>query len=674
MRADFKFRPPPFKQKSQGFVIASRRRLGKIFCVKPKTFFAPAAGLLIFCAAFSLPAAPVFREFFVSPTGSDTNAGTKKLPFQTLAHARDAVRAVSKKMNGDIVVNLRGGNYRVTAPVEFSSADSGRNGFQIIYRAWKKEVPIITGGAAVTNWTLDHGRIFKATLASDKKLRGLFVNGQRAAMTQREFKGQGAWGEFVVRGDESWAETPGKTLDGIKFDAAQLPVLTNPADVELLQHRTWNFLVMCVRDEAMENGARVLKLQQPYGAIAATMAWGCNIAPTNKFTVRNAFEFLVAPGQFYFNRATHALYYFAKEGEDMSKAEVVAPLSEGLLRVAGNATNDRVQNLVFTGLTFSFDHWLLEQVGDSRGMVGVQSLGLYTRFRADGDHHKSHYNICDLPQATVEISSAENIRFERNKFLHLASGSTVSLENDVVDSVIIGNVFSDISGNTVNVGHPQHYVIGDGLRFAAGIEGVCARDKISNNFIRKVSLDYKQGEAISGFFTESVEISHNDIAGVPYGGIALGWWWGSAGIPASTVQKNNVIAFNKVFDTQRELPKDGGAIYVLGEQPGGRIEGNYVHSLTRLIYADDGSAGWTVARNVLDPQPNGRWLFLWTPRIHDLRIENNFTTTTNLQNKATNNCVPQATVLVQKDFSGEAKKIVQAAGLEKSFRDLAGEH
>jgi hypothetical protein len=203
------------------------------------------------------------------------------------------------------------------------------------------------------------------------------------------------------------------------------------------------------------------------------------------------------------------------------------------------------------------------------------------------------------------------------------------------------------------------------------IEGVCAHDKISNNYIRRVSLDYKQGEAISGFFTEAVEISHNDIAGVPYGGIALGWWWGNAEIPASTVPRDNVIAFNKVFDTQQELPKDGGAIYVLGEQPGGRIEGNYVHSLSRLIYPDDGSAGWTIARNVLDPQPNGKWLFLWTDRIHDLRIENNFITGTNVQNKATNNCTPVGTTLVTKPFNGDAKQIIQSAGLEKPFRALA---
>ena len=639
----------------------------------PRKFLALPAWLVLFCIAIPSLGTPVFQEFYVSRDGDDANAGTKKSPFKTVEHARDAVRTVSDKMTGDLIVNLRGGNYCVTSPVEFSPADSGRNGFNVIYRAYKGEIPVVSGGVLVTNWTLDHGNIFKAALNRDDKLRCLLVNGQRAAMTQRDFKGLGAWGEFVVQGDEPWAETPGKTLDGIQFDAAQLPFLTNPSDVELLQRRTWNFIVACVRDETTEDGRRILKLQQPYGAIAATMAWACNLAPTNKFTIRNAYEFLDSPGQFYFNRTTHTLYYFARDGEDMGKAVVIAPISEGLLKITGSSTNDRVHNLVFSGLTFSYDHWLLEKVADSRGMVGVQSLALYTRFRADGDHHKSHYDICDLPQATVEICNAENLHFERNRFLHLASGCAVSLANDVVDSQVIGNVFNDISGNAVNVGHPQHYIIGDGPRYPNGIEGVCAHDQISDNFIRKVSLDYKQGEAISGFFTDTVEISHNDIAGVPYGGIALGWWWGNAGIPPSNVSKNNIIAFNKVFDTQQELPKDGGAIYVLGEQPGGLIVGNYVHSLSRLIYPDDGSCDWTISNNVLDPEPKGKWLFLWVDRIHDLKIEDNYTTTTNLQNKATNNCVPVGTQLVGKPFSGTAKKIVDGAGLEKRFRDIAKE-
>ncbi|MBW8863875.1 MAG: carbohydrate-binding protein, partial [Verrucomicrobia bacterium] len=375
-----------------------------------------------------------FREYYVSPAGDDTNPGTKSKPFKTLAHARDMVRVVNQGMTGDIVVNLRGGEYPVTAPVEFSVADSGCNSFKVIYRAYGKEVPVISGGVPVTGWRLDHDRIFSAKLDWDGKLRNLYVNGARAAMTSAEFKGQGAWGEFTVKGDEPWAETPGRTLDGVKFNAADVPVLANPSDVELLQHRTWNFLVLCARDVTAEGSNTVIKLQQPYGAIAATMAWGCSLNPSNKITIRNAYEFLKSPGQFYFNRLTHTLYYYARAGEDMDHAVVIAPLSEGLLRISGNSTNDRAKNLVFTGLTFSYDHWLLQPVGGSRGMVGVQSLGLYTRFRDDGNWHKSHYDICDLPQATIELRNVENVGFERNKFLHLASGCAVDLVNDVVDT------------------------------------------------------------------------------------------------------------------------------------------------------------------------------------------------------------------------------------------------
>jgi hypothetical protein len=630
----------------------------------------------LFLTAFlSVGQAGTFKEFYLSPSGSDANPGTKSKPFLTLARARDAVRSVNRQMKGDISVYLRGGTYPVAAPVEFNAGDSGFNGFRVIYRAFDKEVPILSGGIPVTGWRVDHGSVWKATLNSDHKLRSLYVDGVRAKMTQAEFKGQGAWGEFTIKGDEPWAETPGKTLDGILFNRSEVPVFANASDVEVLQRRTWNFLVMCAREFATEGNHTVVKLQQPYGAIAATMAWHCNISPTNKFTLRNAFELLKNPGEFYFNRATHTLYYF-NNGENMAHAEVIAPLSEGLLRISGASTNDRARNLEFSGLTFSYDHWSLNQVDDSRGMVGVQSLALYTKFRADGNWHRSHYNICDLPQASVELRNCRDVRFERNRFVNLASGCAISLVNDVVDTAVVGNVFNDLSGNAVNIGHPQHYIIGDGPLFPSGIEGVCARDVIKDNWVRSVSHDFKQEEAISGFFTESVEISHNDIQGVPYGGIALGWWWGNAEIPPSKVPKNNVIAFNRVLDTQQELLRDGGSIYVLGEQPGSKIEGNYVSSPTRIIYPDDGSAYWTISDNVADPRDtrvpkrkDGMWLHVWTDRIHDLKIDDNFTTITNALNRGTN-CAPSNTH-VENPFSAKAQAIIDGAGLEPKYRDIA---
>ena len=73
-------------------------------------------------------------EFFVSPTGSDKNPGTKTKPFKTIAAARDAVAKVNAKMTGDITVHLAGGTYPISEPIVFSTKDSGMNGHKVIYK------------------------------------------------------------------------------------------------------------------------------------------------------------------------------------------------------------------------------------------------------------------------------------------------------------------------------------------------------------------------------------------------------------------------------------------------------------------------------------------------------------------------------------------------------------
>ena len=127
-------------------------------------------------------AAAPYREFYVAPAGADTNPGTQSRPFATLQRARDAARAVAGQMNGDILINLRGGRYPLDKTVEFTQADSGRNGHQILYKAAAGQKPVFSGGVLVSGWSLHEGRIWKAPLARDHKLRALYVNDQRAVM------------------------------------------------------------------------------------------------------------------------------------------------------------------------------------------------------------------------------------------------------------------------------------------------------------------------------------------------------------------------------------------------------------------------------------------------------------------------------------------------------------
>jgi hypothetical protein len=79
-------------------------------------------------------------EFHVSPTGSDTNAGTAAAPFATPEKARAAVRAAVRDAS-PAVVWLHGGNYFRTAEFALTSLDNN-----CIYKAAPNETPRFIGG------------------------------------------------------------------------------------------------------------------------------------------------------------------------------------------------------------------------------------------------------------------------------------------------------------------------------------------------------------------------------------------------------------------------------------------------------------------------------------------------------------------------------------------------
>ena len=152
-----------------------RRPIRKIFLYNP-VFLAA----LLLGAATMGGAGPVF---YVSPGGNDANPGSEAQPFSTLEKARDAVRAVNGDMTSDIVVDLRGGTYRLSHTLAFDARDSGTNGFNVVYKAHPGETPVVSGGETITGWRPDSGRRWRA----DTKLRDfrqLYVNGSRRVLAR----------------------------------------------------------------------------------------------------------------------------------------------------------------------------------------------------------------------------------------------------------------------------------------------------------------------------------------------------------------------------------------------------------------------------------------------------------------------------------------------------------
>ncbi|WP_308635303.1 right-handed parallel beta-helix repeat-containing protein [Paenibacillus silvisoli] len=101
-------------------------------------------------------------NYYVAVHGSDSNPGTEQEPFASLTKARDCVRSINGLMTEDIVVYIRGGIYYLDREFALDDRDSGSNGFNVQYRNYPGETPILYGGHRITNWEHIKFGVYKA--------------------------------------------------------------------------------------------------------------------------------------------------------------------------------------------------------------------------------------------------------------------------------------------------------------------------------------------------------------------------------------------------------------------------------------------------------------------------------------------------------------------------------
>jgi len=627
--------------------------------------------------------------YYVAPTGNDANAGTITSPFRTLQRARDVVRTVNANMTGDINVFLRGGTYPVSSTIDFGSGDSGTNGFRVIYAAFPNETPVLEGGVQVTGWTQHSGNIWKAPLDRANKLRSLYVNGKRAFMASKTMNSAGCFGTFnVTAGQADWAWESGSQCDGAKYSMADFPaVARNQDDIEIETATTWTTAIVGVRQVTTNGTNRVALFQQP-GAAIAQGAFNGNFQIGGSHKVMNAFEFLDAPGEFFFDKTSRTLYYFKAASEDMTTATVFAPNNVStVLRIGGTSTSSHARNITFSGLTVQHSDWNLVNVAGS-AFKQAQQGNLDAFVYAKGNFHVYFYRNVDVTPGIVDIHNADGILLQRNRIQHTGAEG-INLTNDVQSTQLIGNYTNDIGGSAITVGHPQHVYIGDATstnheKYSTQVEGLVKNIDIKNNYLYDSAVLFNGHSPVSAYFVDTLTVQHNRIEKTPWSGITLGWgWWnfdGSAGSIApnrpTTTARNNTISFNQIIDTVQRL-NDTAPIYTLGAQPGTTITNNYLQGVPSGhkygLHPDEGSAFITFRDNVLSVDQNVAWLINSDDfgRKHDLSI----TQTYGPINKVSNKNLPNSTIqdiLVSSDYvwPAAAYGIAVNSGLEDAFRDI----
>ncbi|MGJ8653617.1 MAG: CBM35 domain-containing protein [Opitutaceae bacterium] len=637
---------------------------------------------LLFALSLSVSASAfaAAQEFYVSPYGNDINPGSREQPFKTIERARDAIRRVNHSMSDDIIVYLGGGMFPIEETIEFTPADSGTNGHQIIYKAFGNSETILNGATKVTGWRPYKGEIYQAPLNHSDKLRSLFVSGERAYMASKNAGVKGGWGEFKVQaGQADWAWVSGSTVDGIRFNQKDVPDLNNPEDVEILRNTKFNSHILGIRDITTEDGDRILKFQQPYGAIALNIKYGA-YHPSRGHTIMNALEFLDEPGEFYFDRKKKTLYYMPREGEDITREEVYAPKLGSMISIQGNSKTDRVSNLTFEGITFAYTEAELCEVDGSFGKSTVQAATHCIAFD-EPDWHTYAYRAYDTMPNAVTVNSAESIQFKNNVLKHIGNEG-IGFINDVVDSKIVGNLLYDVGGGAVQVGHPQHVYEGDEpkhAKYTSDVEGVCRNNLVENNVMYDMTTMFYGHAPITAYFVDGLQLVRNHIQKCNYTAVSVGWGWNNFdeistdGNPTTTC-RNNVFSFNRVYDCMNML-HDGGAYYTLGSQPNSTSDGNYVKADTThfqgVYHPDEGTAWYTGKDLVFEVLPDQDIMELnkWR-RKRDNHYSNIYSTSEGVKLGAPNCTVTDLHLVEDAKWPEAALAIIRASGVEEKYHHL----
>ncbi len=663
-------------------------------------------------------------DIYVSASGNDNGDGSRTNPYRTLAKAKEAVRSMDKS-KGDIIVEFADGFYPVDDTVSFTSEDSGNQGCTIYYRAAEGATPVISGGdrlygtwevADEVNWLTGSLKAYKIPLVRDKKLRALYVNGERASMTSKVLTPQGSIGSYsITKGEAEWAwHSRSGMSSGTRFaaDSTLSADTRNPQNIELDSSSRWARQVVCVDYlNQASDGTIEAYLQMPYGAFAQNLGWNTAYTASTDNTVTNVFEWLANPGEFYFDEEGSMLYYIPREGEDINSAEVVVPRLDTIIEIRGDEPLEKyVENIVFDGLEFAYSDWNLMEIDGSHGYASVQGAIALSAFGLE-NQHDDIYRTYDIPAAAIHVNSARNVEFINGAIRHTGNIG-IHIENDVNDINVTGNYIGKTSGAGVVVGHPTHVYENDGPehqtqaadaagpdkeKFADGTERVPVNITISNNYLLENCYFFSGHSPITTFYTYNLQVLHNFVYKCSYSGMSIGWGWcnfdgatGSdsqlPGYPTHT-SRNNHVNYNRVEEIC-SLLQDAGGIYTLGQQGNddwteySEMSYNYINAKrtpqvadgSRMVngfHPDEGSAYIKFDSNVVTNTIRNVYELNDWRRKHDMIVTNGFSNTDRSECTAPNCTLEQ---YVNSDYIWPLKgyETVLYSGLEDEYVYMVG--
>jgi len=285
------------------------------------------------------------HTYHVAPHGDDRADGDADHPFASVAQALAASRQAGAA--GEKRIILRGGvYYDVTATL--TPADSG-----LAIVAAEGERPVLHGGTLVTGWQPLDKRLYAAALPGvrerQRDFRALIVNGRfaprarlpRTGFFEHETRFAVRWMSTTAGG---WERKPtAEELTTLRYRGEDLGDWLAVENAEITAYHSWDESLAGVA--SLDSAMRTVRFSTPMGHPPG--AFG-----NQRYVVWNIHEGLHEPGQWYLDRRGGRVVYWPLPGEDMARAQVIAPRAETILRIEGDAEAP-VREVELRGLVLS---------------------------------------------------------------------------------------------------------------------------------------------------------------------------------------------------------------------------------------------------------------------------------------------------------------------------------